>query len=322
MKKTISILLSVCLLLSLTFETTALSFYDENSLNSYELYIIKTEGKLLKKTDSEIAKTILAKLGMSQKTIKLLKEEILNEILNSESITKTTQYCRLSEDGIEQHITKKEYEESVAFDKTNLAEHIKSVEQYSYNGSDSYFIKDLYIYKTQNAPNGTYGIISDYDWKNFTGTYRGKDVLSLSGENLIFDKSSFCLAVEFSAAEQFNGVLTSVTETDYMDSTTNPSDIIQSAYAIACKYNLPSNVYGSTYSFTYTDASFVIVCRARIQQYTLPCTFNVYSNYFHQRIFLVGSFSISVSGASVSVSPQLSYWNMQIATTSPISYTP
>lgn len=323
MKRTLSVILSFCLLLTIICETSAFSLSYDNAISNYELSIIRIQSDIFKYSKSETAKKILKKIGMTSGEIDLLSEDNYNDIINAESIVRFTEYCKVSSDGTEEKITAESFEKAVSdLEKTKYSNSIKSNNEYSYSGSDGYFIKNLYVYKTLNAPSGTYGIIGTFDWKNFTLAYKGTDVLSLSGEGLIFNKSSFSLAAQFSVEEILNGNHTHITETDYITSSSHPNNITQSGNAIACEYALPHNLSQGSYSHTYSDAVFLMTCSSRLQYYTMPCTFNVYCNYFHQWLVISTTLSISVAGASVSVKPSLAYWNRQIATSSPISYTP
>ena len=165
-------------------------------------------------------------------------------------------------------------------------------EAYEYIEEDGTFHKQLYVIRTKNAPQGTYGIITAYQWKTMS-TWRGTDILSVSGENLIFDKSSFRIAVEyiinhitnFDSYVEYGGGYYTPSDLE------NPNDLQGFKNAIAFKYNLP--------------------------------VFNVYSNYFHQKLG-IGSLGVSISatGASVSVSPKTFYKMYQIMTSKPIEYNP
>ncbi|MBR0541327.1 MAG: hypothetical protein IJK26_03865 [Clostridia bacterium] len=318
-EKMLSILLVIILSVNLiSFDICATSNDYYKKVNNNALSLIRLNSKLLNETKEKTVERILKTVDMPSSQIDLIPTDKYEDISNATSVEKYIEYVKISENDEETRISKNEFEKAVS----KIDNSKSSNEVYSGSETDSYFIKTLYIYKTLHADPGTYGIMSTFDWKNFTGTYRGKDILSLSGECLVFKKSSFSLAVQFTTAQLFNGTLTSGTETYYIDENSNSGDIIQSENSIACKYTLPANIPGVTYSYTYTDAIFLITCSARVQYFTLPCSFNVYSNYFHQRIFLTGSLSISITGANVSVSPNLSYWNKQITTTSQIVYEP
>lgn len=171
-----------------------------------------------------------------------------------------------------------------------------------------------------NAPSGTYGIMASFEWKNFTLTFRGTDVISLSGESLVFEKSSFGMAVSLGAIELSSGQVTSKTFDKYIDH--NSNNIWHSQNAIACKYKLPHNIAIGNYVLTYNKADFLIMCRARVSNPTIMTTFNVYSDYFHQKLLFVGSLSISSTGTGISVSPAKYFVGKQISTTTEITYNP
>lgn len=184
--------------------------------------------------------------------------------------------------------------------------------------------KTLTIVETKNVPKGTFGIIAGYEWVNFAAMYRGEDILSLSSEVLVFDKSSFSLAVQYTKELIENSV--QKTETvleEYNQGNIKNNKLKLSENAISVQYNLKNNILGSTFSVVYTQAAFLMVCRGRVSQYNVECVFNVYANCFHQKVGL-GSVGVSVSfnGASVSVSPKLIYTQCQICNGSPINYRP
>lgn len=327
MKKNISIILTMSLLLCLTvFNASAGSLSEKNTLNNYEISIIKAQGKIFKKSTAEIAESILSKAGMGEKNIAMLTEEQLADIADCTQITKTTEYCKYSEaDEKEYKLTKKEFNDGLAAVKQEEESYIKSGgNEIHYSSTDNYFIKNLYIYKTLNAPSGTYGIMASFEWKNFTLTFRGTDVISLSGENLVFEKNSFGLAVNLRAVEVISNSITSTTNIkefpefkDYKD-----NNVWHSQNAIAYKYKLPKNLPGTNYSLTYTSADFLIMCRARVSNPTIMTTFNVFAEYHHQKITFLGSLSITANGMGVSVSPKIFFKNFQITTDDAIVYYP
>ncbi len=325
MKKLISVLLSILLILSVfVVNASAYSAIDGNTLDNYGISIVKLKAKALDYSKEETAKAILNKAGMSANEFKMLNANKYDEVIDSFSITKSSEYCKLSQDGTETHLTEKQFENALKeINSLNNIASTNSVESYAYSGTDSYFIKNLYVVKTKNAAKGTYGIIATYEWKNFGIVFhRLLDVISLSGENLVFDASSFSLSVYKKSTENLDGKVTYNETNEYYNFSNYSSKITPEDFAIACKYQLPLNIINAKYSLTYTDLSFLMTCSSRTLNHELATNFNVYSNYFHQAVVPVSSISISIEGASVSVNPSYTYRRYQITSSSPITYIP
>ena len=257
--------------------TSAATTNNEFELNNYQLSFIRLKAKITQETNKNIAEKILRNLEMTKEDIDLLAPDKIDEISSAISITKETEYCKINENGEVSSITQNEYNELAKIIEDNNNQSImraNNTNEIHYSETDSVFIKNLYIYKTLNAPNGTYGIIGTYE------------------------------------------------KIDYLDST-NSNKITQDHNAIACRYNLPNNLTSPSSSLVYSNANFIITCSATVNNPGLKTYFNVYCNYFHQKIGL-GSINVSINfnGPSVSVSPSYRYSKYQIATANQIIYNP
>lgn len=322
MKKVFMIMISMLLVISMCIPSYAVSTSNKNEVSGFELEIVKGIAKLQNKSVDEQAKAILEKAGMSQKMIEMVPESELSEIADCVSVHLQDEYYLVGED--------EEFELISYDDYLNKKEALKNVspcsqgDSYNYSDNDSLLKKTLTIVETKNAPKGTFGVIAGYEWINFVTRYRGEDVLSLSSEALVFDKSTFSLSVQYE--KETTGYDNPIIETEFEEydvSNIKNNKLKLSGNAIAMQYNLKNNLPGVTASTLYTKAAFLMVCRGRVSQYNNECTFNVYADYFHQKVGL-GSVGVSVTlkGASVSVSPKPFYTQCQICTRSPITYRP
>lgn len=322
MKKVFMIMISVVLIISMCIPSYAVSTSNKNEVSGFELEIVKGIAKLQKKSVNEQATAILEKAGMSQKMIEMIPESELSEISDCVSVRLQDEYYLVDENEDLELISYDDY--------LNKKEALKNVnpcsqgDSYNYSSTDSLLKKTLTIVETKNAPKGTFGIIAGYEWVNFAARYRGEDVLSLSSEVLVFDKSSFSLAVQYTKELIENSVpKTETVFEEYNQGNIKNNKLKLSENAIAMQYNLKNNIPGSTFSVVYTQAAFLMVCRGRVSQYNVECVFNVYANYFHQKVgFGSAGVSVSFNGASVSVSPKFTYTQCQICNSSPITYRP
>lgn len=297
-------------------------------LNGYELSITRFSAKLANKSDEETGKDILRKLGMCEEDINGIPKDRLEDICNSKSIRNETEYGKIDKDGNAIILSKEQFEDAEQASEISEGNNIQPFsagDSWQNEGQDSLFIKGLFIYETKNAPPGTFGIMAAFQWKNFLGQYRGEDIFSLSGEGLVFDRSSFLMhtTIPYTLTTR-SDIIYDIREEDFTaDNISDQKDLQGNQYAISFNYNLPNNLYTPFSSLVYTEAKFLMMCSARLQQSDQRNTFNVYANCFHQSIGLgsVGV-SVNVSGASVSVSPAWFYSKYQIMTSSPITYQP
>lgn len=322
MKKLFMIMISVVLIISMCIPSYAVSTSNKNEVSGFELEIVKGIAKLQKKSVNEQAKAILEKAGMSQKMIEMIPESELSEISDCVSVRLQDEYYLVDEN--------EDFELISYDDYLNKKEALKNVnpcsqgDSYNYSSTDSLLKKTLTIVETKNAPKGTFGVIAGYEWLNFVLKYRGEDVLSFSSEALVFDKSTFSLSVQYQTETTgYDAPVVGTEFEEYDVSNIKNNKLKLSENAIAMQYNLKNNLPGVTASTFYTEAAFLMVCRGRVSQYNVECVFNVYANYFHQKVGL-GSAGVSVSfkGASVSVSPKIFYTQCQICSSSPITYRP
>ncbi len=327
MKKLFSLTMVCLLILGSVFPSYAYSAEEKTSIDGWELSVKRFAAKCNGTDDAALAESILSEIGMSETYIAQLPESKKAEIANAVSIRKVTEYAKITEDEKEVPLTEEEYLQTAQ--EIDLAQSL-GVQPYAqgdnwhYSGSDSLFQKDLYIYETKNAPKGTFGIIVSYSWKNFITRYRGDDVISISGEDLIFDRDSFGISMNYAYTQTTSLGSTAHTKFQYydMNNVQNPNDLWQESNGISFTFNLPNNIYTLQSSLIYTNADFLVTVSCGVANPDNRTQFNVYANYFHNYLGIALGLSVSINGASVSVSSAALHSRYQIQTGQKITYTP
>lgn len=305
---------------------------DDCSINGIEMSARRISAKIMGKENQEIARDILLDLGMNEKYISWITEEKMNDIAQCNNITTVKTYCKII-DGVPIEITESEYE--LAKENIKVGANDSSIQPRSpgdnghFNNTDNLLEKDLYYFETKNAPKGTYSIISTYNFVNYFNNYHGTDILSHSGESLVFEKQSilFCASYDYQIITN-SGIESRNTYEEYdydyfLNHPEDQGDLKCEQNGISIRHNLKNNILSLDVNITYTDAAFMLISSAVIDSPDTIKRFNIYANYFHQKVGL-GSLGVSVSlkGASVSVSPSLFYELHQISTPNYIEYTP
>lgn len=162
-------------------------------------------------------------------------------------------------------------------------------------------------------------------WKNFVARYRGEDVISISGEHLVFARNSFGMSMNYTYSQTTSSGITTHHEDYYYDinNLKKDKDLKQESYGISFQFNLPNNIHTTQTSKIYTNADFLMMVSGAIDTPRTEVRFNVYGKYFHQHLGL-GSLGVSVNinGASVSVSPKLCYTSYDIQTREQLVFIP
>lgn len=313
MKKILAVILVLLLLISFACPVSALSSSDENTISGVELSIKRTKSKILGQSKIELANEILAELGLEDNLIEKLAEERKIEVADAYEIYRVDEYGKVYSDGSILPISKVEFDDyEIKNTENNMQKAQTPQEGYEYIEEDGTFHKQLYVIRTKNAPQGTYGIITAYQWKK-TAYWKGIDVISISSNSLVFDKSSFAATVVYEK-NKFSGV---EGQYEYYDYPALQREDMLLAYnnAVVLKYNLPN--------CSFSEMTFLITVSSIIDKPSISAAFNVYVYYFHQKtVVSFNGISISEDGASVSVSPKTSYDSYYISTTSPILYNP
>lgn len=328
MKKFFSAVMVCLFVLISVFPTYAYSTGAKTDLDGWALSVKRFAAKCNGTDDNTLAESILSEMGMSETHIAQLPESKKLEIANAVSIQKVTEYAKVTEDAIEVPLTEQEYlevaQEMDAAQFSGIQPYAQG-DNWPFSGEDSLFKKDLYIYETKNAPKGTYGIFVSYSWKNFTARYRGEDVISISGEHLIFDRDSFGISMNYVYTQTTSLGTTGHTQSQYIDMNhlKNPNDLWQESNGISYTFNLPNNIYTVQSSLIYINADFLMMVSCGIDNPNNVTPFNVYGNYFHNYLGVALGLSVSINGASVSVSClTAAYSRYQIQTAHKITYTP
>lgn len=330
MKKVFSFVMVCILIMISVFPTYAYSTGEKTDLDGWALSAKRFAAKCNGTDDITLAESILSEMGMEETQIAQLPESKKLEIANAVNIQKVTEYAKVTEDAIEVPLTEQEYlqmAQEVDSAQSSGIQPYAQGDSWHFPGNDSFFKKDLYIYETKNAPKGTYGILAAYSWKNLPLHYHGEDVISISGEHLVFSRSSFGMSINYTYTQTTSLGTTTHHEDYYYDMNNIKKDkyLKQEAYGISFQFNLPNNIYTTQASKIYTNADFLMMVSGAIDTVSsdTEVRFNVYGKYFHQSIGL-GSIGVSVNinGASVSVSPKLCYTSYDIQTTRQLVFIP
>lgn len=332
-KKCITLVLIFVLLVSTIFPVYAANTSNDNELNGVELSIRRIRGDLHNQSKEEIGRSILSEMGMSQENIDLLTTEKLIEIAEATSIVSNSQYCKINENGNEEILTESEFQRSLSSiqsvqDGVAITSDIELEEGEEYHPpqqEDSLFIKNLFVYRTANAPKGTYGIFSIWEWKpiSFPLAWRGYDVIGISGEDLVFSLEDFSLTASYQKDTLYDTDHIVEEILEFITYATPNNDIRASENSITCGYNLPNDSSNLTESVAYRSMNFLATANARINGINNHHLFNVYTNYFHQTVG-IGSFNVSVniSGVDISISPSWRYDTYSLSTAQRIEYNP
>lgn len=328
MKKLFSLTMVCLLLLGSVFPSYAYSVGEKTSIDGWELSAKRFAAKCNGTDYVALAESILSELGMSEIYIAQLPESKKIEIANAVSIQKVTDYAKVTEDAVEVPLTEQAYlqaEQEIDAAQSSGIQLYAQGDSWHEPGNDSLFKKDLYIYETKNAPKGTYGIIVSYSWKNLPLHYHGEDIISVSGEHLVFARNSFGMSMNYTYTQTISANITTHHEDYYYDMNNLKKEgcLKQEAYGISFQFNLPNNIYSIQASRVYTNADFLMMVSGAIDTPRTEVRFNVYGKYFHQHLGL-GSLGVSVNinGASVSVSPKLCYTPYDIQTREQLVFIP
>lgn len=334
MKKFLSILLCFVCILSFTFPVSAFSS-DDNVLNGVELSIMRLSASISGKSDVEIADEILSVMGLEEKFIENIPDSKKLEIADSSSIQSEKEYCKIDSSGNEIVLTEEKFNNELAFINENsntFNENLVSptaVEvpdnELHFDDEDDYLIKNMYIYKTKNAPSGTYFIIVSYEWKNYSTRWHGEEVIGIAGDTIAFDRSSFYFYGGY-AYSMTTGIGTSVGQ-EYVEATPDTledyNDLKVKDNGITYQFNLKNNIWSPTAPLIYTQASFMMMASSRVLYPSLEQEFNIWASYFHQKIgFGSVGVSVSIEGPDISVTPSLCYVECYLATENKIYYDP
>ena len=340
MKKGLSLLLTIICLIIFIFPVSAFST-DGKSLNGVEISMLRFALRVQGKSNVEIADDLLKKLGVDENWIQIIPDEKKEEIAISSRIVEKTEYVRTDENGKEILITKGEYDliepvsNEISLNEGRSISTFAAGDKWEYptdeteNEEHSTFERHLYIYETKNAPVGTFGMILAYSWKNFGVAYRGTDVMSLSGESLVFNRSSFLFAAHYEYDEYYlfsteRGIEDYVVEEATLE---DYDDLKGENNGISYKFGLPANFsyYDDSTgtllsSKRYLVADYMMIVSAAADDWRENRWFNVYGNYFHQYMGILVTPEVTITGATVTVSPKLCYKDYLIQTEEQIVY--
>ena len=294
------------------------------SINKEDLTKIKQQVNNTPKNRKEIYSNHLQKLGYTKREIESFKEDDLNTIFeNSESISTEEKYVVITEDN-----------EEILMEKDICLEHAKKADEYQklelYTNSKNEQFKNAILdnniinksllaratndsknYDTQKYMKITTmsiyfrpGTKGQKGWYQFYGMFtwlsapkdRLTDAISLYADNFAWSQknSDYVSTLRYKGNEvSSSGIKT----TEYSSKKTTSKKVQTDGlyYTWALPKDGIFDVYAGTHYYC-SDIILTIKGKARVSQYTLPCTFNLFTKYAHLQSYLVvkPSFSWSI----------------------------
>lgn len=257
-----------------------------------------------KKGDTENRDNLI-ELGFTDDEINNFTDKEIDEFSKLEGtiVSKKTTYTRISPDGISTEISKKEaVKEAEEINKKNqeiVSDDLVTTNETSTGSATNLLLEQTVTVSSLN--NGQYFIKNSFKWLT-NSLSRFTDVLAISHSTSLSNNSSNAGAVYLYDWKVSNGYPNSGstgTKTNQITSIKKSSST-GFAWAIDLRLNNP-NIAGTT-ATNHRGYAFMIVNKT-------PSNFtgyaNAYGHYFHQKIKLSGTMSISINGASVDVTPTL-----------------
>lgn len=310
MKKLLCLFLTM-LIFAISVLPASAANNDSSSLKGYELSVKRLVGKITNTSKLEVAEDILYSLDMSSDFVARLSNERKIEIYNSNEIFSNVEYCSVDKYGNEKAITKFEYEQQKNGNGENIS-HLSSNDNiYENELEDSSLKKTILCYEKGDAARGTYVTLISYTWKKMP-TFRGKDILVFSSENLIVSDETFNASCFYDKKVTYRGKTTVTTEgvNDDYNSVAKESRFGSGRYCFGYIFPLPADTVSqnpANYDIRYSNFAVYFCIEARVQNPGSETVFKTYGSYYHQTISLEPSITVGKDGLSFSVSPKVAY---------------
>ena len=311
MKKFISMICTLVVLFVSVVPVSA-SNGDDYTVTSTELVAKRIVAELTGKDEKEIAKDILRDLGMSERIVNLVTDEFLEKVYLAQKISLEKEYGKFTEDEIVSFASEEEYLMDVDASAGDgiMTRSLTGETEDSY--SDEYFLKSIYAIETSGAETGTIFVMCGFEWLE-EPLFRCKDVIAISGTNVVFDEKETSLSVGYTqtVTNVGSGSITAEDYIDYydFDDLNLESNILFSGSYVAAACNLPNDVPGVTLSVNNTNLALLLMTSCMVSEIAANQTLNLSFTgwYFHQVIGWDTSINISMSEASLSISPSAMY---------------
>lgn len=309
MKKFLCLFLTI-LILAISILPVSAASSDTSSITSYELSVKRLVGKITNASKFEVADDILYSLDMSSDFVAHLSNERKLEIYNSNEIFSNVEYCSIDKYGHEKAITKFEYEQQKNGNEENISPLSSNGDIYENELEDSSLKKTILCYKKEGS-RSTYVTMISYTWKKMP-TFRGKDILVFSSENLIALDETFNASCFYDKKVTYRGKVTVTKEgvEDDYDSVAKENRFGSGEYCFGYIFPLPADTVSqnpANYDIRYSNFAVYFCIEGKIQYPSNETVFKVYGSYYHQSVSLEPSFSVGNDGASFSISPKVSY---------------
>ena len=314
MKKLVSISCVVMLLIMSIFPASAANDGNEKTMTGMELSIKRISGEFAEKTEDEIAKDILRELGMPERIIRQVNEEYLEGVYSAKYISVEKEYGKFVDDQIAVIVSEEEYLEEAAarVDDGVMTLSLSGETNDSY--PDKYFLKSIYAIETSGAETGTIFVMCSFEWLN-EPLYRCKDVIAISGTNVVFDEEKTFVAMGYTETVTNMGSQ-SITSEDVIENydfheLDLEGNTIFAGDFVSGACNLPNDVPAGTINVNCTNIALLIMASCVVNEINPNQDLNLSFTgwYFHQEVGWDTSIGISKEGVSLSISPSLFYRN-------------
>lgn len=327
MKKTLSIIFSLAMILSLiptslaadltgndtvkTVEEAGYSFRISEKTDEYGRITryIKSEDYESRQTYPEFTekmektKAMLAAVGMQKENIDRLDDETLQSFAASREITVVTSYSKVDSSGNVTYLSEKQaMAESAELNSVQDAIRYK----YAVEGAATYstiekkYFQDSYMrvdLTVSYQGNGQYLYAVDSKWLTMP-TFRGIDSLGVCGQQNSIDTGTqygYCIydiTYINAGIKKYDEKVTYINN-DYANA------IKGDWYGSACYFNLPNNTYGLSASTLYSNHRVHFQYRAYRLYPESRSNFNVVGDYAHTKISASLSPSIGIDSSGV-----------------------
>lgn len=311
MKKIISIM-CIVIILFISIIPVSASDNNEQTLTSMELAAKRIVAELTGKDEKETAKDILRELGMSERTVNQVTDKFLEKVYSAQEISLEKEYGKFTEDKMVSFTSEEEYLKDVAANTNDGIMTLSLTGETEDSYSDEYFLKNIYAIESSGAETGTIFVMCSFEWLN-EPLFRCKDVIAISGTNVVFDEKETSLSVAYTQTitNVSSGSITAEDYIDYydFDDLNSEGNILFAGSFVSAACNLPNDVPTVTINVINTNLAFLIMTSCKVNEIAANQTLNLSFTgwYFHQVIGWDADVGITADGVSLSISPSWMY---------------
>lgn len=324
MKKLVSIICIIVLLVVTTFPVSAVDDGNQQTMSEMEMTAKRINAELFCKSKDEVAKNILREFGMPENLVSGVSVEDLDMVYNSKTISVNSQYGKVNSDGEVTLLTEEEAiieKEKRNNNKDEPSARTIDPETNGQTGTDTMFHKFLFALESTNSPSGTVGIISAFYWLD-EPLYRCWDVVAITGVNIVINVQTTKLTVVYT--EQIEDLYLSSTTVSNIEENFDfgeldeKGDALYNGNFIGAKFDMPEDSYLPTMLWMYNNIGVLLSVRANVTHPELVTNFSATGWYFHQKAGIEWDVSLSKDAVSLNISPKIFYddpHQIQVTTT-------